>query len=65
MTLAEALPRQQQRARDLLEAYTSIGPQGSFGATMIREALARAERAAASGDIVAMIRACKELEALE
>ena len=60
-SLAEALPREQQRVRELLPLYDAI-PEGRFAAAMMRESLARAERAAVSGDIVAMIVACKDLE---
>jgi hypothetical protein len=61
-TLAEELPKQQQRVRELREIYKSIGPAGTFALMMIDGALLRAERAAASGDLVEMIRACKELQ---
>ena len=60
-TLAEALPREQERCRRLLGLYQSIGPAGAFATAMIRLSLDQAERAAASGDVVAMIRAYKDL----
>ena len=59
--LAEALPAQQKRVRELLPLYDAI-PTGIFAATLMRRALSEAERAAASGDVVAMIRSYKELE---
>lgn len=64
-TLADGLPKQQARCRELLEQYVEIGPPGAFAAAMIRQALARAERAASSGDVIEMIRAYKELEAFK
>lgn len=64
-TLAEELPRQQQRVRDLIPLYESIGPGGMFAVAMMKASLAEAERAAASGDVVAMLRACKDLEGYE
>lgn len=61
MNLAEALPKEQQRVRDLLPLYDAI-PTGVFAATMMRMALTKAERAAASGDVVAMLRSYDELK---
>lgn len=60
-TLADELPRQQARCREILEAAVSIGPPGLFLATMLLQSLQRAEEAAASGDVVAMLRACQDL----
>lgn len=64
-SLAEAFPREQQRARELLDQYRSIGPDGLFGCVVIEEALRRADRAAASQDIVAMVHSYKELQGLK
>lgn len=64
-TLADELPYQQQRVRDLLPLYEACGPGGMFAVAMIRASLAAAERAAASGDVVAMLRACKDLQEFE
>lgn len=61
MNLAEALPKEQQRVRDLLPLYDAI-PTGVFAATMMRMALTKAEHAAASGDVVAMLRSYDELK---
>lgn len=60
-SLAVEFPKQQQRVRDLLETYNTI-PTGAFGAMMLRQALSRAEQAAASGDVVAMLRSYEELK---
>ncbi len=59
--LAEALPKEQQRVRELLDIYDAI-PTGVFAATLMRQALARAEMASASGDVAAMIAAYTELQ---
>ncbi len=64
-TLAEGLPRQQARVREILAMYQSIGPAGAFGAAMIEADLRAADVAAASGDVVAMLRAYKTLEGIE
>mgnify|MGYP007024644860 CR=1 FL=1 len=61
-SLAEELPRQQARCREMLEDAISIGPSGTFLAAMLRADLARAETAAASGDLVAMMRALQSLQ---
>lgn len=60
VSLAEAFPAEQERVRDLLSVYETI-PTGGFGAMMIRDVLKRAEQAAASGDVVAMLRSYEEL----
>lgn len=60
-SLAEALPKEQQRVRELVKVYDEI-PAGEFGAVMLRQALTRAGHAAASGDVVAMLRSYQELK---
>lgn len=62
-TLGDALPREMARVRDeLIPAYQSIGPAGSFGLHMLRISLDNATKALASGDVVAMLRAYQELK---
>lgn len=61
-SLAEALPQEQQRVRELIPIYESIGPAGNFAIAMMRHALKLSEQAAASGDVVAMLRAYEELK---
>ena len=60
-SLAQEFPKEQQRVRELLEVYNTI-PTGAFGAMMLRQALTRAEQAAASGDVIAMLRSYEELK---
>ena len=64
-TLADAFPQEQARVRELLGVYKSLGPTGAFGAVMIEQALRRADAAAASGDVVAMLRSLEELKGCE
>jgi hypothetical protein len=64
-SLAEELPAAQKYARELLATYHSIGPAGTFGAALIEDALQRADQAAASGDVIAMLRSVTELRDLE
>ena len=61
MNIAEALPIEQARVRKLLPLYDEI-PEGIFAATMMRQSLAQAEKAAAAGDLVAMIHAYEDLK---
>lgn len=65
MSLAEALPLEQARVREVLELFKSIGPAGMFGAAMIETSLRAADKAAASGDVVAMLRAYQDLKGIE
>jgi hypothetical protein len=60
-SLAQDFPKEQQRVRELLEVYNTI-PTGAFGAASLRQALTRAEQAAASGDVIAMLRSYEELK---
>jgi hypothetical protein len=60
-TLMEGLQEELKRAMFLLKEYESLGVAGLFGATMIRQEIARAEKAIAEGDTVQMIMSYKEL----
>lgn len=60
-SLAQEFPKEQQRVRKLLGVYNTI-PTGAFGAMMLRQVLTRAEQAAASGDVIAMLRSYEELK---
>ena len=65
-SLAEAFPAEQARARHLLSVYRDLPDGvGAFGAMMIEATLADADRAIASGDVIAMIRAYEALKDLE
>lgn len=64
-TLADVFPQEQARLRELIDAYRDIGPAGSFGLAMIRQTLARADAAMASGDVAAMLRAYEEMKGCE
>lgn len=61
-SLAQALPEEQARVRELLADYKALGPVGQFGAIMIERDLAAADVAVMSGDIAAMIRAYETLK---
>ena len=63
-TLADALPKEMARVRDVLGHYREIGPTGMFGAAMIEQDLRAADRAVMSGDVVAMLRSLKTLQGI-
>jgi hypothetical protein len=54
-------PKEQERVRDLIAQYRAI-PQGAFGAAMLEDVLRRADEAAISGDIVAILRSYEEMK---
>lgn len=61
-SLGEAFPQEQARVRQILGYYKELGPDGAFGAAIIEAVLQRADRAAISGDVVAMIAAYREMQ---
>ena len=61
-TLAEALPKEMARVRELIPLYESIGPAGSFAVAMMKADLDRAASALAVGDIVETVRVYESLK---
>ena len=62
-TLADALPREMARVRDVvIPAYQEAGPGAIFALTFMRRDLDLAAKALAEGDVVAMIAILKELQ---
>jgi len=61
-SLAQALPREQARCRELLVEYKAMGAPGFIGASMIEIALQQADQAVAGGDVIAMIQAYEKLK---
>jgi hypothetical protein len=64
-SLAEALPEQQARVREILGHYKEIGDSGKFGATLIENSLRMTDKAVASGDVGAMIAAYEDLKTIK
>lgn len=64
-SLAEALPKEIARVREILGIYKSIGPSGMFGAAFIEQDLREADQAVMSGDVVRMIQAYRTLKGIE
>ncbi len=63
-SLADALPKELSRVREILGYYKEIGAPGVIGAMLIEEALRNAEKAIISGDVVQMIAAYKDLQSV-
>lgn len=61
VTVGDDFPKQQARVREVLGHYKEIGPAGAFGAAMIEDLLRRADEAAISQDIVAIVRTYQEM----
>lgn len=61
-SLAEALPKEMARVRNVLGHYHAVGTAGIFGAAFIEQDLAAADRAVMSGDVIAMIQAYQKLQ---
>ena len=64
-TLADALPKEMSRVREVLGYYKEIGPAGMFGAACIEHDLRTADQAVMSGDVVAMLMAYKALQEIQ
>lgn len=64
-SVGEDLPVQQARVRQLIQYGREIGPAGAFYVMVCEQALARAEKAAISGDPVEILAAYQELREIE
>ena len=64
-SIGEKLPEEQKRVREVLGHYKEIGPAGIFGAQMIEQSLAAADKAVMSGDVAAMICAYRDLAGIK
>lgn len=61
-SLGDEFPKEQARLREVLGNYKEIGPAGLFAVSMIEQTLRRADEAAISGDLVAMIKVFQEMK---
>lgn len=64
MNLAEELPKEQKRVRELAQRY-AVMPTGVFALALMNAALEEAEVAAASGNISGMLAALDKLKEFE
>lgn len=62
ISVGDDFPKQQARVREILDYYKEIGVPGAFGAAMIEQTLAKADKAMVSGDIVAILAAYQEMK---
>ena len=65
MTVGDEFTVQQARCRELMLEYHGIGSAGKFGLVHIEDVLHRADLAAISGDILAILRSLKEMRECE
>lgn len=61
----EEFNQEQERCRELVEAYRAIGPAGTFGRIMIKNVLDEADEAAKSGDALRIIEAYAAMKGCE
>lgn len=61
-TLAEALPREIARCRELVAVYADIGAAGDFARAHILASIDMAVQAMAAGDLPAMVKAYADLK---
>ena len=64
-TLADALPKEMARVREVLGHYREIGLAGAFAATLIERDLRAADEAVMHGDVVQMIRSLQTLRGIK
>ena len=64
-SLAEALPAEMARVREVLGYYREIGPAGNIGAMFIEADLREADQAVMSGDVVRMLRVFTTLQGIK
>ena len=64
-TLADALPREMARIRDVVIPEYDAIPGGALAAAMMRQDLDRAARAMAEGDVVVMLAVYQEIKQTE
>lgn len=64
MNLIEGIQKQCKRCRELKKEYDKI-PAGAFGSFWIQTTIDEGESAIASGNVVQMLSAFKELESCE
>lgn len=63
-SLAEELPKEQARVRELIVMYRDpvLNGAGNIAAAMMEQSLAAADRAIISGDVIAMVRCYEDLK---
>ena len=65
-TVGSEFPVEQARVRELIATYRALpGNVGVLGAAILEEVLRKADQAAMSGDIVAILRSYEEMKGCE
>lgn len=65
-SVGEEIVKEMARVREIIPIYDALpGNVGIFASTLMRQALDRAARALAEGDIVAIVRSYEELRGFE
>jgi len=66
-TLAEALPIEQARVRELMQLYKDpiLGGAGAFAVALMDQSLQNAEKVIMAGDTVGMLRAYEDLKSYQ
>jgi hypothetical protein len=65
LSLGEVFPQEQARVRGIMRSCIEIGPSGAFLASICERILQRADRAAVSQDVPAMIAIYQEMRELK
>jgi hypothetical protein len=60
--LMDALLKERDRVKELLEEYKGIGAAGMFGSSMLTHLIQRADRCISSGDVIEMLQVYSELK---
>ena len=60
-SLGVEYPKMQEAVRELIESYREIGDSGKIGIIILKDVLKRADEAAVSGDLIAMINMYEEM----
>lgn len=60
-SIADDLPKEQARCREILENAQALGQAGAFLAMQLKQSLSKAEIAAAAGDVNGMVMAYQDL----
>lgn len=64
-SVGEDFPKEQARVRALAQIGRDLGPAGAFYVMVCEQALARAEKAAMSGDVLEILAAYQEMKEIK
>lgn len=61
MTLAESLPLEIERVQEIIGIYEQT-PGGRIAAALMKNDVAKAQKAMSEGDVEAMLKVCRDLQ---